>query len=364
MEEAAAGPSRPKSPDSAPAPPKVEAKTIVTKPVDDDDDIFGDAGAYDLTAGRVDEDDSEEEEEEGEEAEVNRTGTRRGASHSSNEDGASPRRRFRSPSYDKHPRADRSYRDRSRSRSRDRYDHRDRSSGYRRERSYSRERYDGRRGERSYSRESYHGRDRYRGDDRDRNRRERSDSRDYNDRRRDYSHGDRDSYGRRDGRSARGYHENRDRSYSPYRRSIRRDSPRSPRRSPSVQRATRSPSPDAKRPRRATRSPSPIRFDYNPRAASLTPSDESEDEHLVGGKLQPLQSSALADVKGYLSLDAKAAADEERKARKAKWRARQGLGVQEGTEKYLEREVGDAEKANRDYVNLMSKLKKEEPAKG
>lgn len=103
-----------------------------------------------------------------------------------------------------------------------------------------------------------------------------------------------------------------------------------------------------------------MQFNYDARLPSPTPSEDSGDDHLVGGKLQPLHASALSDVKSYLSLDAEAAKDEEKKARKAKWRARQGLGLQEGQEKYLEREVGDKEKANRDYVKLMNKIKKGE----
>ena len=78
----------------------------------------------------------------------------------------------------------------------------------------------------------------------------------------------------------------------------------------------------------------------------------------------PLKSSAIADLKGYLSAEAAAAKEDEKKARKAKWRARQGLGVQEGAEGYLEREVGDAEKMNRDYVKVMGKIKKDEEKEG
>jgi hypothetical protein len=104
-------------------------------------------------------------------------------------------------------------------------------------------------------------------------------------------------------------------------------------------------------------------FDPLARAPSPTPSDSDNDEHLVNGKLQPLQSSAIADVKGFLSAEAAALKAEEKKAKKAKWRARQGLAVQEGTESYLEREVGDKEKLNRDYVKVMGKLKKDEEKK-
>jgi len=78
----------------------------------------------------------------------------------------------------------------------------------------------------------------------------------------------------------------------------------------------------------------------------------------------PLKSSAISDLKGYLTADAAAAKEEEKRIRKAKWRARQGLGLQEGTEGYLEREVGDKEKMNRDYVKVMGKIKKDEEKDG
>ncbi|KAK1922380.1 hypothetical protein DB88DRAFT_511908 [Papiliotrema laurentii] len=189
----------------------------------------------------------------------------------------------------------------------------------------------------------------------------------------------RDEYYRRSSRQSRSYRDDRgerhvprgrrERSYSRDRyqsySSSRYRSP-SPRRSPSpvhrTRERSRSASPPPKRARQKTRSPSPLHFDFNGRAPSPTPSEESGDDHLVGGKLQPLRSSALSDVKGYLSADAQAAKDEERRARKAKWRARQGLALQEGSEKFLERQVGEKEKANRDYVNIMNKVKKVEGA--
>ena len=104
-------------------------------------------------------------------------------------------------------------------------------------------------------------------------------------------------------------------------------------------------------------------FDHA-RPFSPTPSDASDDDHLVNGKLVPLKSSAISDLKGYLTADASASKEEEKKIRKAKWRAKQGLGLQDGTEGYLEREVGDKEKMNRDYVKVMGKIKKDDELEG
>jgi hypothetical protein len=82
------------------------------------------------------------------------------------------------------------------------------------------------------------------------------------------------------------------------------------------------------------------------------------------GKLQPLSSSAVPDLKGFLSAEAAAAKAEEKRLRKAKWRAQQGLGVQEGSEDLLSKEsrMNDKQKQNRDYVLVMNKLKKGEEA--
>ena len=94
---------------------------------------------------------------------------------------------------------------------------------------------------------------------------------------------------------------------------------------------------------------------------SRSPSPSSdEDSRPFTGKLQPLQSSVIADVKGFLSADADASNAEDRRAKKAAWRARQGLAPQDGADDSGRREMNDKQKLNRDYVVLMNKMKKGE----
>ena len=108
---------------------------------------------------------------------------------------------------------------------------------------------------------------------------------------------------------------------------------------------------------------------------SRSPSpSSSEDGHAGGGlagtKLAPLRGSAIGDLKEYLAADAAAAKEDERKLKKAQWRARNGLGLQEGVsadvllqgrykdEKGKEKE--ERNKRNQDYVKVMQRMKKDE----
>ena len=373
--------------------PEVESKPE-PEPEPDVDDIFGDAGEYDLTTGRVDDDSSDESDVEAGQVDGPISPQRRSRSHSV---GSRQRhRRARSPSYEErlnnssreHGRGPRHGRSDSedryggpRDRSTDRYRHsRDNSErSYRRERSDSRDRRD--RGRRDPS-DRYRGdpgdsrdRSQRRNDSRDRYARGRSDSRDPY--RRDRSDS-RDRYREdRDGRRSSYRDDSRDRQYSYRSRDTDRDGRRSLRRSPSprpFKRYSRSPrgstsrspkrrrySPARKAPLRKSRSPSPI---FDPYAVqSRSPSPSSDDGQPFTGKLQPLASSAIADVKGFLSADASAAKAEEKRAKKAAWRARQGLGPQEGTEDHAKKDMNEKQKFNRDYVVLMNKMKKDEEGK-
>lgn len=84
-----------------------------------------------------------------------------------------------------------------------------------------------------------------------------------------------------------------------------------------------------------------------------------------GGRLQPLQSSAITDLSGFLAAESATAKADEKKIKKAQWRARQGLGIQDGVDpSVLKREMNDKQKSNREYVMLMNKLKKDEASGG
>lgn len=86
---------------------------------------------------------------------------------------------------------------------------------------------------------------------------------------------------------------------------------------------------------------------------------------MQGGKLQPLQSSAITDLSGFLAAESASAKADEKKIKKAQWRAKQGLGIQEGVDpSVLKKEMNDKQKSNREYVLLMNKLKKDEAAEG
>jgi hypothetical protein len=86
---------------------------------------------------------------------------------------------------------------------------------------------------------------------------------------------------------------------------------------------------------------------------------------VIGGKLQPLQSSAITDLSGFLAAESASAKADEKKMKKAQWRASQGLGAQEGVDPgSLKRELNDKQKSNREYILLMNKLKKDEAAEG
>lgn len=90
-------------------------------------------------------------------------------------------------------------------------------------------------------------------------------------------------------------------------------------------------------------------------------SSDSEDEGplLPGGKLLPLASSAMGDIKGFLAADADATKADEKRLRKAQWRARQGLAPQEGVDvAMLEKKLGDKQRANREYQLVMNQVNK------
>lgn len=144
------------------------------------------------------------------------------------------------------------------------------------------------------------------------------------------------------------------------------------------------PAPDAHarptRSRTRTRSPTPTLFAHHPSdllARSPSPSGSSDggyaQAHLAGSKLAPLHGSAIGDLKSFLSADAAAAKEDERKLKKAQWRARNGLGLQEGVsaevllqgsrdEKVKERD--EKNKRNQEYVKVMQRMKKDESAGG
>jgi hypothetical protein len=98
---------------------------------------------------------------------------------------------------------------------------------------------------------------------------------------------------------------------------------------------------------------------------SRSPSLSRSPSPVFGGKLQPLQSSAITDLSGFLAAESATAKADERKLKKAQWRSRQGLGVQDGVDpSSLKREMNDKQKSNREYVLLMNKLEKDKAAEG
>jgi hypothetical protein len=96
---------------------------------------------------------------------------------------------------------------------------------------------------------------------------------------------------------------------------------------------------------------------------SRSPSLSRSPSPVLGGKLQPLESSTITDLSGFLAAESAGAKNDEKKMKKAQWRSRQGLGVQEGVDpSSLKREMNDKQKSNREYILLMNKLKKDEEA--
>jgi len=66
-------------------------------------------------------------------------------------------------------------------------------------------------------------------------------------------------------------------------------------------------------------------------------------------------------VRGFLEAETESAKAEERKLRKARWRAQQGLSTQEGVDPELlkKRELNEKQKANREYQLVMNRVKKQ-----
>ncbi|WWC64227.1 uncharacterized protein I303_106836 [Kwoniella dejecticola CBS 10117] len=346
-----------------------KAKKDPSPPPSEDEDIFGDVGEYDLKAGAGDSDSDSSDIDDKMDIDtkaVTADGPSRGRSRTrspiNRKGGYGPR----SPGY-RHDR-DRS-RSRSRSRSRPRYrsesysddlrsrsrGYRDRSPVYRRERSPS---YDNRR--RSPSPYS------------SRSRRRRSPS-PYRRRYRDRSYSYSRSRTRSRSRSRSPYHyESRTRRKSRSPRSRRRYS-RSKSRSPIRKRqASRSPSPAPKRQARErsySHTPEPYLVEP-PRSPSPSDSEEGDAGGVkYGEKLQPLQGSNITSVKSFLEADSKAAQDEERRLKKAKWRAAQGLSAQDGASDLLGQSKRDGEKEdkhkqNREYQLLMNRMNKEKDKDG
>ncbi|OXG16204.1 hypothetical protein C366_03912 [Cryptococcus neoformans Tu401-1] len=159
-----------------------------------------------------------------------------------------------------------------------------------------------------------------------------------------------------------------DRSSSPRRRYASRS------RSPPHRRYPPSPSPKSRsisrsppapaRERSRTRSLSPIlHYSYPALSPSRSPSPSSDEGPAAGTRLQPLASSAIPSLKTFLAAQDAASKEAEKKARKAKWRAQQGLPAQEGDEGDFNsgkgKDMNEKQKANRDYQLLMNKLNKE-----
>ncbi|KAK8843475.1 hypothetical protein IAR55_007134 [Kwoniella newhampshirensis] len=341
---------------------------------DDDDDIFGGVGEYNLAAavGSDDDDDDDDDKMDVDEKPSRGRSLSRSPDRYKEGKGLGPR----SPGY-RHRRSG------SRSRSKTR------------RRSYSRDRQGGR-GYGPRSPGYRHGRSRSRSRSRSpdfRRRKFPSRSRSY-DRRRSPSPG---PYRRKFRDRSDSYSRSRSRSRSPYRRVTNHRSPspsrdgyasraRSPRwrYSPSPPRRRYSPvdhrgrsplrgrsitphslSPEPTEPprrRSPTRSPTPF-LNAPLRSPSRSPSPSSSDQGLAAPstRLQPLASSAIPSLRSFLEADTVAAKADEKKLRKAKWRAAQGLGTQEGAEDMLGkgREVNEKQKANRDYQILMNKMNKE-----
>lgn len=110
-------------------------------------------------------------------------------------------------------------------------------------------------------------------------------------------------------------------------------------------------------------------LDTLPLSRSPSPSSsDGADAGLAGSKLAPLHGSAIGNLKDFLSADAEAAKEDARKLKKAQWRARNGLGLQEGVsaevllqgsrdDKVKERD--ERNKRNQDYVKVMQRMKKD-----
>ncbi|RXK38783.1 hypothetical protein M231_03959 [Tremella mesenterica] len=121
-----------------------------------------------------------------------------------------------------------------------------------------------------------------------------------------------------------------------------------------------SPPRDKSPPRKRARTRSITPNIFQPSLSSRSPSPSS-DVDLPGGRLQPLSSTSILDVRSFLQADATEAILDEKKLRKAEWRAKQGLGVQEGVnlEKLRERAKGkEKDRMNKDYMDVMNRLNK------
>jgi hypothetical protein len=82
-------------------------------------------------------------------------------------------------------------------------------------------------------------------------------------------------------------------------------------------------------------------------------------------RLQPLASSAITDLRGFLAADEAGAKADAKRLSKARWRAAQGLAPQEGVDaSALQRGQNDKQKANRDYQVLMNRMNKDKDGGG
>ena len=117
---------------------------------------------------------------------------------------------------------------------------------------------------------------------------------------------------------------------------------------------SRSRSPAIKRAR--TRSPSPIAFD--PANRLFSPSEDEDEEDEFPTRLVPLESSNLPSARDLLALDSEAAKADAKRARKAKWRAQQGLAAQEGADTGEDKGPNEKQKLNREYQLLQNKMSK------
>ncbi|BEI81127.1 hypothetical protein CcaverHIS002_0202870 [Cutaneotrichosporon cavernicola] len=82
-------------------------------------------------------------------------------------------------------------------------------------------------------------------------------------------------------------------------------------------------------------------------------------------RLQPLASSAITDLRGFLDADEAGSKADAMRASKARWRAAQGLAVQEGVDmSALQRNASDKQKSNREYQVLMNRLNKDKDKDG
>jgi hypothetical protein len=75
----------------------------------------------------------------------------------------------------------------------------------------------------------------------------------------------------------------------------------------------------------------------------------------------------MTDVGGFLAAEASAAKAEQRRIKKAQWRAREGLAAQEGAdpgEAAEGKRLNDKQKQNREYQLVMNQMKKEGGGEG